>query len=165
MNVFHFPKTPNLWQSPNHHQHESTIIQNSNHQMFNGLFASIMPCKSQKQCNLPTPLTKTQPSRICIRMCKKCLVAHPCLFNIAFRCCLRGCHLAFKEPRLVLFVSFCDLCNVVEGSFLQSLIFFKFFFFYRVIGNLNFFFHAFLSLFSLGGLIELLGLLCSKLQS
>jgi hypothetical protein len=38
---------------------ESTRIQNSNRQLFNDLSLSIMPCKSQKQCNLPTPLTQT----------------------------------------------------------------------------------------------------------
>jgi hypothetical protein len=46
------------------HQHEqqkqnSTIIQNLNHQLSNGLFLSVMPCEPQKLCNLPTPLTIT----------------------------------------------------------------------------------------------------------
>ncbi len=60
MNVLNFPKTPTLGHSPSHHQHEqqnSTRTQNSNPQLFNGLFLFIMPCKPQKLCNLPTLLT------------------------------------------------------------------------------------------------------------
>ncbi len=62
-NVFNFPKlslldvhkSPSTWTK----KQNSTRIQNSNPQLSNGLFLSIMPCKPQKLCNMPTPLTYT----------------------------------------------------------------------------------------------------------
>jgi len=50
------PWSPSTW--INKTKQESTRIQNSNHHLFNGLFLFVMPCKSQKQYNLFTPLTE-----------------------------------------------------------------------------------------------------------
>jgi len=50
------PKSPSTWII----KQNSTKIQNSNPQLSNGLFLSIMFCKPQKLCNLPIPL-KSSP--------------------------------------------------------------------------------------------------------
>jgi hypothetical protein len=49
------PKSPSTWTT----KQNSTKIQNSNPQLSNGLFPSVMPCKPQKLCNLPTLLTSS----------------------------------------------------------------------------------------------------------
>ncbi len=53
-----FPKLPLLGNPQvTINMNNKTKFNNSNPQLSNGLFLSVMPCKPQKLCNLSTPLT------------------------------------------------------------------------------------------------------------
>jgi hypothetical protein len=49
------PNSPSTWST----KQNSTTIPNSNPQLSNGLFLSVMPYKPKKLCNMPTPSTSS----------------------------------------------------------------------------------------------------------